>query len=294
MAIKYVLISPARNEEAYIEKTLQSVIAQTIRPERWIIVDDNSTDRTAEIVRSYLADNPFIQLIDNASRQSERSFSSKSKAIAYAYESLRALDFDYFGNLDADIGLEPTYYESILSRMEANPSLGLAGGIRYDLINGKFELRDNARNSVGGPIQLFRRECYEMIGGYMALPYGGIDAAAEISARMHGWEVRSFPEYRVYHYRATGTANRSIWQALWRAGMRDYSIGYHPLFEFAHVLNRLNTKPYFGSLIMMLGYLSAMLRGEARAVPPEMVAYLQKEQMSRLKQTVLPLVFASR
>jgi glycosyltransferase involved in cell wall biosynthesis len=289
MTPNYVLITPARNEEAFIEKTLQSIVIQSRRPMRWIIVDDNSTDRTAEIVRSYLAGNEFIELLRPHDGQAERNFASKSRAIALAYESLRHLDFDYVGNLDADIGLEPNYYESILGKMEENPKLGLAGGIRYDLLDGKFVLRDCARNSVGGPIQLFRRECYEEIGGYMALPYGGIDAVAETSARMHGWEVRSFPEYRVYHYRATGTANRSIWQALYRAGQRDYSIGYHPLFEFAHVLNRLMDEPYLASMITMLGYLSAKLKGEARAVPEELIAFLQQEQMSRLKNSLTSL-----
>jgi len=292
MTIKYALITPARNEAEFIDKTLKSVILQTYRPQRWIIVDDNSTDNTADIVRSYLPGNDFIQLITKDGDK-ERNFASKSKAIAYAYEQLKDVDFDYIGNLDADIGLEPSYYESILKRMEAHSRLGLAGGIRYDYLNGKFVLRDCARNSVGGPIQLFRRACYEMIGGYMALPYGGIDAVAETSARMHGWDVRSFPEYRVYHYRATGTANHSKLQALYRAGRRDYSIGYHPVFELAHVLNRLGDKPYLGSLVTMLGYLNAMLKGEARSVPPELVEYLQNEQMSRLKASVAPLASAS-
>jgi biofilm PGA synthesis N-glycosyltransferase PgaC len=281
MAMNYVLISPARNEESFISKTIDSVINQTIRPLRWIIIDDNSSDRTAEIVRDYAESYDFIQLISRDGT-AERSFASKSKAVAYAYEALRPLDFDYVGNLDADIELLPDYYESILTKMEANPKLGLAGGIRYDYLNEKFVLRDCARNSVGGPIQLFRRECFERIGGYKALPYGGIDAVAETMARSYGWEVRSFPEIRVFHYRATGTAGRSIWNALFRAGLRDYSIGYHPLFELAHVAKNLFAKPYFGSLLTMAGYLSALIKREKRAVPKDLMEFLHREQLGRL------------
>lgn len=281
--IKYALITPARNEEAFIEKTLDSVVHQTIRPVRWVIVNDGSTDRTGDIVTEYAAQHDFIQLI-TVSGDSQRNFGSKSKAIQHAYEQIQHLNFDYIGNLDADISFDPEYYPHILRKMEQNPKLGIAGGIRYDFINGEFKLLDCARNSVGGPIQLFRRDCFEKIGGYMVLPYGGIDAVAEISARMHGWEVRSFPEYRVYHYRATGTANRSIWSALFRAGIRDYTIGYHPLFELGRGLDRLTGKPYvLGSIVFLSGYTWAALKRVERPVSDQMVAYLHQEQLARLK-----------
>jgi poly-beta-1,6-N-acetyl-D-glucosamine synthase len=286
MSMTYALMTSARNEEDYIEKTLQSVVNQTILPQRWFIVDDGSTDRTAEIVREYANDYDFIELVSREGDE-QRNFGSKAKALEYAYNQLRPLDFAYIGNLDADIGLGLSYYESIMHKMNAEPNLGLAGGIRYDYKRGKFELRDNARNSVGGPIQFFRRECYEMIGGYRVLPYGGIDAVAEISARMYGWEVRSFPEIRVYHYRATGTANRSIWNALYRAGIRDYTIGYHPIFQIARSLSRLREKPYIlGSLVKLAGYLSALMRREHRPVSQELINFLHQEQLNRLKTTV--------
>jgi biofilm PGA synthesis N-glycosyltransferase PgaC len=286
MVATYALITPARNEQDYIGHTLQSVVQQTVLPQRWIIVNDRSTDHTASIVADYADRYSFIHLI-SVSGDQQRNFGSKSKAIAHAYEQLADVAFDFVGNLDADIGLDPCYYECILAQLEANPRLGIAGGIRYDLKHGKFELRDCARNSVGGPIQLFRRACYEEIGGYMPLSYGGIDAVAEISARMHGWEVRSFPEYRVYHYRATGTASQSSRRALYRAGLRDYTIGYHPLFEVARTFRRMKDKPYvIGAWITFAGYLSALVRRLDRPVSPELVAYLHSEQMQRLKNAV--------
>ncbi|MCI0714047.1 MAG: glycosyltransferase family 2 protein [Chloroflexi bacterium] len=287
MAAKYTLITPARNEADYIEKTLDSVVNQTLKPVRWIIVNDGSTDETGEIAGRYARKYDFIELI-NINGDQQRNFGSKSKAVAFAYDQLAGVDFDYVGNLDADISFDPHYYENILRELEADPRLGIAGGIRYDYRNGAFELVDSARNSVGGPIQLFRRECWETIGGYMALPYGGIDAIAETSARMHGWKVHSFPQYRVYHHRATGTANRSVWSALFRAGIRDYTIGYHPLFEVARTVYRFKQRPYvLGSLVMLAGYFSALLRRFKRPVSPALISFLHREQLSRLKEATI-------
>jgi hypothetical protein len=121
----------------------------------------------------------------------------------------------------------------------------------------------------------------------MALPYGGIDAVAEIHARMLGWEVQSFPKYRVYHYRATGTANQNVWRAKFRAGIRDYTIGYHPLFELMRAVRRTKEKPYIlGALAMMIGYTSAMIRRLHRPVSNDLIAYLHSEQITRLKRFV--------
>jgi biofilm PGA synthesis N-glycosyltransferase PgaC len=288
MPAKYALITPARNEAAYIRKTLDSVVNQTLQPVRWVIVNDGSTDETGEIVREYTERHDFIDLID-VDGDEQRNFGSKSKAVAFAYEKLSNTDFDYIGNLDADISFDPDYYLRIVSALEANPRLGVAGGIRYDYKDGEFELVDCARNSVGGPIQFFRRECFEAIGGYQALPYGGIDAVAESTARMLGWEVRSFPEYRVYHHRATGTQNRSVWEARYRAGIRDYTIGYHPIFEIARTVKYLIQKPYIlGALLTMAGYLSAWVRRMERPVSDELIDFLHREQLGRLK-TLAPL-----
>ncbi|MCI0714046.1 MAG: glycosyltransferase family 2 protein [Chloroflexi bacterium] len=287
MTLRYVLLTAARDEEVFIEKTIRSVIAQTIHPVRWVIVNDGSKDRTADIVAQYVEQYDFIELIMRPGDQ-PRNFGSKSRAIQDAYSRLVTLDFDCVGNLDADVSLPPDYYENILGIFAADSKVGLAGGIRYEPHNGRLVLVNCARSSVGGPIQMFRRECWEMVGGYMTLPYGGEDAVAETSARMHGWKVRSFPEYRVYHHRKTGTANRSVWSALYRAGIRDYTIGYHPLFELARTVYRFQQRPYVvGSLVMLAGYLSAMLRRFKRLVSPALISFLHKEQLSRLKEAAI-------
>lgn len=291
----YVLITPARNEEEFIEKTIKSVIAQTILPKKWIIVSDGSTDRTDEIVSKYLPNYNFIELVKKKSDEI-RNFGSKAKAISIAYNKLKELDFGFIGNLDADVSFDEKYYESILLEFDANPKLGIAGGLRYDLLNGKFSKLNCAPDSVGGPFQLFRRECYEEIDGYRPSKFGGIDAIAEVSARMKGWEVKMFPQHKILHYRPTGTAIKSVMRQRFRAGQRNYSVGYHPLFQLMRLYKTALVKPYFiGSLVIFCGYLWGAMTESQRPVSKEFIRFLRLEQLNkmksfiRLKQTEVPV-----
>lgn len=280
---RYVLITPARNEEAYLEATIQSVIGQSILPLRWVIVSDGSTDRTDEIVAKYAAEHDFIVLLRRTADR-QRNFGSKAHAIRMAYEQVQNLEFDFIGNLDADVTFDPTYYEGVLGKFAANERLGVAGGVRFDFCNGRFVKLHCARNSVGGPFQLFRRACYDEIGGYQPLKMGGIDAVAEVMARSKGWEVESFPELVVYHHRCTGTAGRGILAAQYRVGVQEYMLGYHPLFEIVrHVRGLADYPPVIGSLAVLGGYFWASAKKVEKAVPEGFVRYLRAEQMERLR-----------
>jgi len=279
---KYSLITPARDEEEYIEKTIKAVISQTILPIKWVIVSDGSTDHTDEIVCKYATQHDFIDLIRTSSSE-ERNFGSKAKAVKFGYQRLKHLEYEYIGNLDADISFGNDYYEKIICKFRENERLGIAGGVRYDWYNGKFRKQKCARNSVGGPYQLFRRNCYEDIGGYIPLKYGGIDAVAEIMARWHGWEVESFPEIKLYHFRRTGTATRNILNTRFRDGIMEYMIGYHPLFETLRILrNSMDSPILLGSLMWMCGYVFASIQRYERPVPDDFVKYLRSEQLCRI------------
>jgi len=283
----YVLITAARNEEAYIERTIQSVVAQTILPRRWVIVSDGSVDRTDEIVNQYAAKHDFIMLLHRSADQ-ERNYGSKAMALKLAYEQLTNLEFEFVGNLDADVSFEPTYYEGVLTKLTENERLGLAGGIRFDFCDGQFRRVNCARNSVGGPFQLFRRPSYEKIGGYRPLRFGSIDSVAETMVRMHGWEVESFPDFEVYHYRCTGTAGGSIVKGRFKIGTLSYSIGYHPLFEIARCASRLSGyPPVVGGLSELAGYSWAALKRRKREVPDEFIRYLRSEQLAKLRSAIL-------
>ncbi len=287
----YVVITAARNEEAYIEETIKSVISQTVLPRKWVIVSDGSTDRTDEIVSRYTAKYGFVHLV-RVKADNNRNFGSKVNAIGAGYEKLADMDYCFLGVLDADVSLERTYYEQVIAKFHDDPRLGIAGGRLFEDYEGKYILQHSSPLwSVSGPIQMFRRECYEDIGGYSPAKGGGIDAIAEVMARMHGWKVKAFPEIKVLHHRRTGTENRSIWNARFYQGIQDYLLGYHPLFFSLRCLYRIIGRPYLvGSLLMMCGYYWCAFRRPERQVSPEFVKYFRKEQIDRLRSTLNSLV----
>jgi poly-beta-1,6-N-acetyl-D-glucosamine synthase len=282
MQSRYVLITPARNEGRYIAKTIESVLAQTVLPARWIIVSDGSTDDTDAIVDRYCQACPFIKLI-RRSGDSSRNYGSKVRAIWAGHEQLRNDDYELIGILDADVSFEPTYYEAVLKELDANPRLGIAGGVTVEagsLFSGRPGLTERF---VPGPIQLFRRKCYEEIGGLRALKYGGEDTAALEMAMMAGWEVRAFPNLIVRHHRRMGTEGIGILPARFRHGLEDYSVGYHPLFEASKCVRRVSEPPYvLGSLMRMTGYLWGGLTRQERQLPAEFIKYLRTQQVRRL------------
>jgi GT2 family glycosyltransferase len=280
----YVLITAARNEERYIERTIQAVARQTVRPRQWIIVSDGSTDRTERIVERYLHTCRFIRLVRRAGT-GERSFASKVHAFRAGYVELDEASYCYIGNLDADVSFPAHYHERLLREFRRSPRLGIAGGLIHEECRGRFAVRPfNSPHSVAGAVQLFRRECFEAVGGYFPLKYGGIDTWAEVRARMLGWEVKSLPGLPVYHHRPTSSARGKMLRARFVKGQADFALGNHPGFEALKCLRRVTEAPYaVGGLLRLGGFLWAAARGEHRAVTPEFVRYLQGEQVARLR-----------
>ncbi len=278
----YVLITPAKNEEAFIADTIQSVINQTILPLRWVIVSDNSTDRTCEIVESYRQKYPFIDLL-RLNSSATRDYAAKVQAFHAGYRRLRNLDYAFIGNLDADISFGENYYERLMEEFERDPALGIAGGFVWEKYNGKEKPFTRNLNSVGCAIQFFRRACFEQVGGYLPLKMGGEDAVAENLARMHGWKVRTFPEITVYHHRPMGTGNWSRWKARFNQGREEYLLGYHPLFFFLKSLSRLSCPPFLlGTCLTWLGYVNAVVKREPRPVSRDFVSFLRQRQKQRM------------
>ena len=276
-----MLLTAAFNEEAYIEETIKSVLAQVSLPRTWVIVSDGSTDRTDEIVQQYANRHSFIRLI-RRNKDQNRRFASKVFALRAGLQSLSLEAFQFIGHLDADISLDPSYFCDLLKKFEDDTTLGLAGGWYSEKIGGEFRLSPgNSLTSVPGAIQMFRRQCYEDVGGLLPIEHGGEDWYAEIMARKCGWQVRSFSELIVRHLRETGTAGGSM-RYCYHQGITDYSLGSHPLFELAKLARRIGWRPYFvGALARLLGFLVAHFSRE-RMVPPDFVAFLRKEQLARL------------
>lgn len=279
----YVLITPSRNEERFIEKTIQSVICQTVLPSKWIIVNDGSTDTTGEIVRRYLPKYSWMELVDLPVHR-DRSFAGKVYAFNAGLERVKNLEYEVLGNLDSDVSFEADYCEFLLRKFENDPRLGVAGTIfqeeGYSSATDSFE----GQNHVAGGCQLFRRRCFEEIGGYVPNKAGGIDWIAVTTARMKGWTTRSFREKSFFHFRSLGTAERSLLASTFSYGEKDYYLGGHPLWEMFRVTYRMIKKPYVvGAVALSLGYVSAFLRRMKRPVSKELMRFHRREQMLKLK-----------
>ncbi len=266
------------------KKTIRLMIAQTVLPAKWLVVNDGSADHTAEIVKSYADRFEFIQLV-NQPRDPERNFARKVIAFNRGLAEVQGLDYDFIGNVDADMSFEPPYFGKILQEFEKDPKLGISGGIVYTKFTHKFATYDHTLDSVGGKVQLFRRACFADIGGYRPLRYGGIDATAEIMARMKGWRVRKSMDNPAYEHRPTGFAYGNPLMTKLREGRRFYSLGYDPIFYLLRCLYRLKDYPIvLGSGAAWVGYLNSMLRRQPVVLPPEVVAYLRAEQRTKLKR----------
>jgi glycosyltransferase involved in cell wall biosynthesis len=280
--MKYVLITPARNEEAFIEKTLASMLAQTMSPERWVIVDDGSTDKMAEIVENYARRCPWIEIVRRPQRL-DRSFAAKVHAFNVGLERTWALKFDVIGNLDGDLSFDAEYLEFLMRKFAEDPKLGVAGTPflenGYDSAKDSFE----GENHVAGGCQLFRRECFQEIGGYVPNHAGGIDWIAVTTARMRGWKTRSFPEKRFQHYRPLGTAERNVLGSLFSYGEKDYYLGGSPVWQLFRVAYRMVKPPVVtGGLALLSGYCWAALRRIKRPVSRELMRFHRHEQMKKL------------
>jgi biofilm PGA synthesis N-glycosyltransferase PgaC len=288
--LSYVLITPARNEEAFLERTIESMIHQKFLPMKWVIVDDASTDKTPEIVARYLTKHPWMEMVQMPPRR-DRSFAAKVHSFNAGYQRVKDLRYEVIGNLDADISFDEDFLEFLVGRFAEDPALGVAGTIFRE--EGYSSERDSfeGEKHVSGQCQLFRRKCFEDIGGYIPHRAGGIDWMAVTTARMKSWKTKSFREKSFFHHRHMGTAERGILAAMFSYGEKDYYLGGHPIWELFRVAYRITKRPYlFAGLALGLGYCWALLRHTPRPVSRELMAFHRQEQMLKLKAILKTLL----
>ena len=294
--LSYVLITPAHNEAGLIDQTIRAVLAQSVLPRRWIIVSDGSTDGTDEIVQRYASQNDWIELLRMPERR-DRQFAAKAHAFNAGYSHLisdRCLltsdgRWDIIANLDADITFGPDYFEFLLQKFGANPRLGVAGTPfveDHDRIDRHSYAHQFANSShVSGACQMFRRECFEEIGGYVPVKAGAIDWVAVTTARMKGWQTRTFTEKVCFHHRKLGVGSGSPGKLrMWfHYGRKAYLTGGHPLWECSRGFFRMCQKPFvLGGFCFIAGYVRSSLLREKRAVSRELMRFHRKEQLARL------------
>lgn len=286
--LRLALITPARNEAQFIGDTILSVVAQTVRPMKWVIVSDGSSDGTDDIVRSFIAEHDWIELARMPEHR-DRTFAAKANCFNAGYARVRELGFDIVGNLDADITLSPDHFEFLLARFAERPELGVAGTpfVEDSSQPARHTYSHEGANleHVSGACQLFRRQCFESIGGYVPIKGGAIDWIAVTTARMHGWQTRTFLERVTHHHRKIGQAEAGVLRARFHYGRKAYYVGGHPAWELLRGLFQMRNPPYvLGGLWHIAGYAWAAVTRIPRPVPAELMAFHRNEQMARLKR----------
>lgn len=284
---KYVLISPCKDEGQYIERTLKSILNQTVKPVQWVIVDDGSTDDGMEIVARYQKDMPFIKVVTRP--QGERRVGGG--VIAAFNDGLAAVDtpdYDFLCKFDVDLELAPRYFEILLDRMAADPRLGTCSGKAYydDPVSGVRRSELCGDEASVGMTKFYRRACFEDIGGFVGeVGWDGYDCHR---ARWFGWRALSWnddPDLRFLHLRPMGSSQKNIYRGRIRHGKGQYHIGTHPVFFLASSAYRaVKQKPYVtGTLFSIFGFVKAYVTGERRFGDRDMVRFVRSYQMKALR-----------
>jgi len=277
---QYVVITPVRDEEKFVESTIKCILRQTVLPTEWVIVDDGSSDQTGAIIDRYAAQIPWIHVIHRANRGFRKSGGGVMEAFYDGYNSLRTSDWDFIVKLDGDLSFAPEYFEKCLEYFRREPDLGIGGGDIYHDISGKLTIEENPKFHVRGATKIYRKACWEEIGGLWLT--SGWDTIDEVRANMLGWKTHSFSDLQLLHYRITGSADGSVRDGI-KHGRVCYSSRYHPLFVLASCFHRIPQKPYIvGSAAVLYGYLTAYLTHPPRVEDPSYIAYIRGQQLKRL------------
>jgi glycosyltransferase involved in cell wall biosynthesis len=286
--MKYVVISPARNEAEYLPETVRSMVAQTVRPVQWIIANDGSTDATGAIAREAAAQHSWITVIDifpDSQQQQPNSRGGRAieakeiQAFHKGMAHLTATDWEFIVKLDADVGFKADYFVRCLSEFGTDPKLGIAGGTILNKVETRLLRESHPRFHVRGATKIYRRACWEAIGGIPNM--AGWDTIDEVTANMKGWHTRTIDGVEMIHFRPTGRAN-GWWKNSVKNGLWSYIAGYHPLFFLMRCGKQCLRPPYAGAAAGLLyGYLQGYLGGVSR-VGEDVVRYVGQQQMNRL------------
>jgi glycosyltransferase involved in cell wall biosynthesis len=278
--IRYVIVTPVRDEEAHLEMTIASVSAQTIRPVEWVIVNDGSTDRTREIIDRNAAQSPWIRGVHRPNRGFRKSGGGVVEAFYDGYNALRCEDWEFIVKLDGDLSFSPDYFMRCFEHFKEQPLLGIGGGDIYHKFGRELKLQANPKFHVRGATKIYRRACWEAIGGLWSAP--GWDTIDEVKANMLGWNTRTFSDLRLVHHRVTGFADGLLRDRM-KHGLACYISGYHPIFVLASCAYRLNQEPYIlGSFAILAGFLKGYFTRTPRVTDDRLIYYLRTQQLRRL------------
>lgn len=282
--LSYVVISPCRNEAEYMRRTLDSMVAQTVTPSLWVIVDDGSTDETPDILAEYAAKHPWIRIEAKPDRGHRAVGPGVVEAFYFGLDKVDQSQFSFSCKLDLDLELPPRYFEILMTRMNENPRIGTCSGKPYIREGDELVSERRGDEMSVGMTKFYRRECFADIGGYVReVMWDAIDCH---KARQKGWIAVSWdePDLRFEHLRPMGSSQTSIYTGRRRHGFGQYFMGSDPLFYAATCIFRMAEPPrVLGGLAMMQGYLSAWWKGEKQLDDPELRAFIRAYQRRALR-----------
>jgi len=281
---RYVLIMPTRDEEKYLQQTLDCIIRQTVLPVELVIVNDGSKDRTGDIAEAAAHQHPWIHVVHRGDRGDRKVGGGVVDTFYAGYDALRTADYEYICKIDADLSLPGGYFEHLMRYFEADHHLGGASGKTWNPAGGDTLKEERMMDEmVAGLVNFWRRQCWEEAGGFVReVMWDGI---VFHRARMAGWKTRSLPdeELKIIHHRLMGSSHRSIYHGRMRWGRGQWFMGTHPLYIVASGLFRMRERPYIiGGLCIILGYIRAALAGVARYDDPIFRKHLHAWQLKRL------------
>lgn len=278
----YVVITPARDEEAHIGKCIESMARQTVPPLQWILVDDGSVDRTGSLMDDAAQRHPWITAVKRNNRGFRKQGGGVIDAFYAGYASLSAEPWDFLVKLDADMSFGPRYFEECLAKFAEDPHLGIGGGMVCHQVGSQLvcETPRDPIFHVRGATKIYRRHCWHALEGLVAAP--GWDGIDELKANMLGWHTRTFKDLPIRHHRLTGTVD-GTWRNWEKNGLSDYISGYHPLFMAVKCVRRIVRRPYvLGALGLWWGFCRGYISRKERISDQELVRYIRTQQIRKL------------
>jgi biofilm PGA synthesis N-glycosyltransferase PgaC len=280
--IKYIIISPVRNEAEYIPKTLDSILSQTVQPARWIIVNDGSTDATGQIIDEAANRYPWVRAIQRHNSGPRRAGEGVMEAFYAGFDTLGSEEWRYLVKLDGDVTFGPDYFERCFARFAEEPRLGIAGGLICNVVDGVLcaESKVDPAFHVRGATKIYRRECWQEIGGLIRA--AGWDTVDELKANMKGWSSLTLRDVKIVHHRPAGAAY-GTWSNWVKNGRANYVAGYHPVFMFMKCLSRIFKRPYgIAALGLCVGFCGGYIKRSRRVDDPDFIRYFRDQQVRRL------------
>jgi poly-beta-1,6-N-acetyl-D-glucosamine synthase len=281
-SVRYVVITPVRNEAAFVDRTIESMAAQTLRPQQWVIVDDGSTDGTSRILETAAGQHAWVTVVTRADRGSRKSGGGVVEAFYDGYSALDQASWDFLVKLDGDLTFGSDYFARCLAHFDQDPRLGIGGGTVCVVDGGQTRIDSpgDPPFHVRGATKIYRHACWDQISPLVRAP--GWDTIDEVKANMHGWHTRTFPELTVMQQRATGGVD-GAWRNWFKNGVANYVTGYHPAFMLAKCVRRSWARPrVVAAIALWSGFCWGYVKRQPRVDDVFALRYLRRQQLLRL------------